>query len=98
MRSNAYNKSKLDYLSECLPGSVAEQKEKERLEEFHRAKALRLAEEARNKPLADAQREQKYLEACKANAERNRARGARRDFIKRVETPAAEQDATPSQE
>ena len=70
MSTDYDNSSKLAFSTHCLPGSVAEQKEKERLVEFHRIKALRKAEEERNKPLVDAQRHQEYLAACEANNKR----------------------------
>jgi hypothetical protein len=64
------NPGKLAFFSRCIPGSVAEQKERERLVEFHRVKALRKAEEESNRSEMEAQRHQEYLTACEANRER----------------------------
>ena len=72
MSTDLKNPGKLAFSTRCLPGSIAEQKEAERLAEFQRNKAIRLAEEKRNKPEADAKRHQEYLDACKANDERMR--------------------------
>lgn len=75
------NISDLAFQTRCLPGSVAEQKEQERLEEFHRAKALRKEEEERNRPLLEAEREKKFVAARQAYEERskyNRSRNSHR--------------------
>jgi sRNA-binding protein len=72
MSTDLNDTGKLAFSTRCLPGSVAEQQEKERMEAFQRAKAERKAEEARSKPEKDAQRQQKYQAACEANRERMR--------------------------
>jgi hypothetical protein len=72
MSTDHNNSSKLAFTSHCLPGSLAEQQEKERLAEFQRRKAEQRAEEERNKPHIQAQREQAYLEASEANKDRRR--------------------------
>jgi hypothetical protein len=86
MHSDTDNPSKLAFSSRCVPGSAAEQKEKERLAEFHRSKVLRKAEEELNRPQVVAQRHQEYLEACEANKERmykNQAARASREKLLR---------------
>jgi hypothetical protein len=70
MATENNNPDKLAFVSHCLPGSLAEQKEKERLAEFHRRKATQQAEEERNRQQLQGQREQEYLDACQANKER----------------------------
>lgn len=70
MSSYHNDPSKLAFTSQCLPGSLAEQQEKERLEEFHRLKALRKAEEEQNHAQRRAEREKKYQEDCEANQKR----------------------------
>jgi hypothetical protein len=70
MSSFPNDSSKLAFTSQCLPGSLAEQQEKERLEEFHRQKALRKAEEERNSAQRRAEREKRYEEDCAANQKR----------------------------
>src|SRR4051812_48951149 len=70
MSSDATNPSKLAFSSRCLPGSPAEQIEKERLEEFQRAKAQRLAEEERDRPEVLARRDEAYQAATEANKAR----------------------------
>jgi len=77
MSTNPYRTSKPDFSTECLPGSVAEQEEKDRITAFRKAKEIERAEEARNKPAADAKWQKEYEEACKANAARNGRRFAR---------------------
>jgi hypothetical protein len=72
MTTESNNPNKLAFFTQCLPGSEAELKEGARMVEFHRAKALRKAEEARDKPLLDAQREQAYIANREANFERMR--------------------------
>ena len=76
---------KLAFTTQCLPGSVAEQQEQERIAEFQRNKALRLAEERRNQPELVAQREEAYQTAFEANQTRMRrdkfARSAPRGTI-----------------
>jgi len=72
------NPSKLAFSSRCVPGSAAEQKEKDRLAEFQRTKALRKADEERNKPQVEAQREAEYHANWQANQNRmQRDRAAR---------------------
>ena len=56
----------LAFSSRCLPGSAAEQKEQQRVEEFQRLKA----EEDRIRRAAAEQRHQAYLEYYEANKER----------------------------
>lgn len=84
----ANDPNKLAYSSQCVPGSAAELKEKERLAEFHRQKALRKAEEERVKPAEDAKRHEEYLRACEKNDEkirRDRAdRAARNGYLPRM--------------
>ena len=70
MSSDSSNASKLAFSSRCMPGSAAEQIEKERMEEFQRTKAQRLADEEINKPQVLAQRNLEYQAACDANKER----------------------------
>lgn len=78
MSSSINNPSKLAFSSQCIPGSVAEQQELERLATFQRNKALRLAEEARNQPEVDAQRNEAYEANFAENQERmKRSRAAR---------------------
>lgn len=72
MSTDPYVQSDLAFQTRCLPGSLAEQQEQERMEEFHRAKALRKEEEAKNKPLLEAEREKKFLAARQAYEERNK--------------------------
>ena len=73
------NPEKLAFSTTCLPGSIADQKEAERLAEFQRSKALRQAEELFHKPEEDAKRHQAYLLACQANREKmNKSRSASR--------------------
>ncbi len=72
------NPSKLAFSSRCVPGSEAELKEKERLAEFQRTKAARMADAERNKPEIEAQREAEYLANWQANQNRmQRDRAAR---------------------
>ncbi len=52
--------SKLAFTSRCVPGSAAEQEETERLAEFQRNKALRLAQEEESRPEEEAQREKTF--------------------------------------
>jgi hypothetical protein len=68
--SVAHNSSegvKLACSTTCLPGSVAERKEQERIAEFQRLKAERLAREAEEKPERDARRQEEYAAATEAN-------------------------------
>jgi hypothetical protein len=78
--------NKLAYSTHNLPGSVAEQKEAQRLEEFQRAKAIERAEELRNQPVLAAKRQEAYDAACAANQERMRlsraANSAQRNYRK----------------
>jgi hypothetical protein len=64
------NPNNLDFTSECLPGSVAEQKEKERLAEFHRRKAQQKMEEQQQEAERKAQRDQQYQADCLENQAR----------------------------
>lgn len=57
MSADPSNPRKLAFSTYCLPGSVAEQKEAERLAEFRRCKALRQAEELRNQAETKARRQ-----------------------------------------
>ena len=86
MSNEPNNLNKLAFSTRCLPGSLAEQKEKERLEEFQRCKAQREAEERRNKPEVDARRNAEYLAASEANQERIRRdkalRSGQRGFLR----------------
>ena len=70
MASNQDNPNNVDFTSYCLPGSIAEQEEKERLAEFHRLKALRKAEEEQKEAERKVQREQKYQADCEENQAR----------------------------
>ncbi|HLK56702.1 MAG TPA: hypothetical protein VKU00_09065 [Chthonomonadaceae bacterium] len=72
MSTEPTNVHKLQFSSRCLPGSVAEQLEKERMEEFQRSKAQRLADEARDRPQMLAQRDKDYQAASDANKEQMR--------------------------
>lgn len=77
--------SRLAFSTQNLPGSVAEQKEIERLEEFQRTKARQKAEELQNKPVLAAQRQEAYEAACAAHDERmrrSRAANAARNYRK----------------
>ena len=65
--SNANEPNKLAFSTRCLPGSAAELQETERLAEFQRAKTLRKAQEALDKPERDAQRNQEYETAFEAH-------------------------------
>ena len=68
---NATNSTnKLAFSTRCMPGSVAEQQEKERLEEFQRNKAQRLVDERNAKPEADARRHEAYLADCQTIKDR----------------------------
>lgn len=58
---------KLACSTQCLPGSEAERKENERIAEFQRAKAERLAQELLEKPERDARRNEEYEAAMEAN-------------------------------
>jgi hypothetical protein len=78
MLSQPNNPNKLAFSSSCIPGSEAEQKEKERLAEFKRAKALRKEAEERDRPQIEAQRQAEYLANWQANQNRlQRDRAAR---------------------
>jgi hypothetical protein len=78
MSTESNNPNKLAFSTQCLPGSAAELKETERLVEFHRVKAVRKAQEARDKPQLDAQREEVYEANREANYERMRKSGRAR--------------------
>jgi hypothetical protein len=67
MSSNGNDHVKLACSTHCLPGSEAERKELERIAEFQRAKAERLAQEALEKPERDARRNEEYAAATEAN-------------------------------
>ena len=70
MSSDSTNANKLAFSSRCIPGSDAERIERERMEEFQRAKAIRLAEEEVNRPEVLAKRDEAYQIATEANKER----------------------------
>ena len=70
MASQQDNPNKIAFTSRCLPGSVAEQEEKERLIEFHRQKALRKAEEAQKEAEQKVLREEQFQSDCAANQNR----------------------------
>lgn len=70
MANDSNSPSRLAFSSQCTPGSVAEQKEQERLAGFQRAKALQRAEDELKKPELAARREEAYEAAAKANMER----------------------------
>ena len=76
MSSQPNSQLKLAVSSQCLPGSVAEQKEKERIEQFLRDKAERKAQEAREKPLQQQQRQEAY-DAHKDQLHQRRMPGSR---------------------
>jgi predicted S18 family serine protease len=79
MPSSSNSPAKLAFSTCCVSGSIAEQKEQERLAEFHRCKALRQAEEALTRSEKQAQRDRIYEAACAANQERmRRAMAARK--------------------
>ena len=84
MSDDPTNRHNLAFSSRCLPGSLAEQQEAERLAEFHRRKAIREAEAERNRPQEVAERHQIYLDACEANRARARSKFTR---IPRKEGP-----------
>lgn len=71
MSDDGNNPAKLAFSTRCLPGSVAAEREQERLAEFHRSKALRKAEQARAETQAAARREEQYLADSKAFQERS---------------------------
>lgn len=76
MSNESDNASKLAYSSRCVPGSAAEQEEKDRIAEFQKKKAARKAAEATAKPELDAQREQEYImatDAIKARMTKNKS-------------------------
>lgn len=70
MSSHQNSPNKCAFTSHCLPGSVAEQEEKERLAAFQRHKALRKAEEAQMEAEQRAQRDEKYLADFEAHQKR----------------------------
>ncbi len=72
MSSDPNVPNNLSFSTRCLPGSVAEQIEQDRMVEFQRTKALRKEEELKNRPLQEAERERKHLLAVKALEERKR--------------------------
>lgn len=72
MSENSNNPHQLAFVSTCVPGSVAEQQETERLAEFMRCKALRLAQEARDEPAALAARLEAHLAGCEETQQRQR--------------------------
>ena len=65
--SNANGPVKLACSTTCLPGSEAERKELDRIAEFQRVKAERLAQELRDKPERDARRKEEYEASMEAN-------------------------------
>ena len=70
--------NRLAFSSQCTPGSVAEQKEQERIAGFQRDKAIQRAEDERNKPMLAARREEEFEAASRANQERMRKSRAMR--------------------
>lgn len=70
MPSGTNSPGKLAFSTQCVPGSAAELKEKERIEEFQRTKAARKADEARDKPEMDLERERVYQASSAANKAR----------------------------
>ena len=66
MSSESNKQNQYGFSSRALPGSIAEQEEAERIAEFQRIKALRQAEEERNKPLLAAKREEEYARQFEA--------------------------------
>jgi hypothetical protein len=87
MSTDSTNINKLAFSSRCLPGSAAEQEEKERMEAFQREKAERLAQEALDRPQVVAQRHQEYLAASEGNKERMKKK---RVFTYKSESTASE--------
>ena len=67
MSNEANTPNQFGFSSRALPGSIAEQEEAERLAEFQRVKALRQAEEERNKPALAAKREEEFQRQYEAN-------------------------------
>ena len=65
--SNSSDPIKLACSTTCIPGSVAERKELERIAEFQRLKAERLAKELADKPARDAKRNADYEASTEAN-------------------------------
>ena len=63
--------SKLAFTSRCVPGSPAEQEEKERLAAFQRTKSINQANEASNRGEQEAQRHRDFL-ANKIKMEKDR--------------------------
>lgn len=87
MSAHSNNPDKLAYSSRCLPGSLAEQQEQERMAEFQRRKAEERAEAVRTKPIRDAQREQEYqatFEANRARIQREKAARSTRNGYPRA--------------
>ena len=64
--SNGNGPVKLACSTTCLPGSEAERKENERIAEFQRAKAERLAQELQDNPERDARRSADYEASMEA--------------------------------
>ena len=78
MSNPSDNPSKLAFTSQCVPGSVAEQREKERLAEFQRSKAQRQAQEAQDRVQTEALRQEESDAAFVAHQERMRREKAMR--------------------
>ena len=72
MHSDPRSPLKLSYSVRHLPGSPAEQKEKERIEEFQRCKKLREEQALLDKPAEDARRKAEYTQQSEAYRERMR--------------------------
>ena len=60
MSNPSNNPNNIAFTSQCIPGSVAAQKEEERIAQFQRDKVRRKAEEEGAKPLQEAQRQQDF--------------------------------------
>lgn len=80
MPNDINNPDKLAFSTQCLPGSPAELKEKERMAEFHRRKALTKAQEELDRPELESLREQKHQAASEAFKERMRKGNSQRTY------------------
>lgn len=98
MNYDSGNPHNLAYSSRCTPGSEAEQKEKQRIEEFLQAKATREAEAQATQPETTARREEAYQRASEANRARMRENKAARTTYGKVTLPRPEQIAAVQQE
>jgi hypothetical protein len=84
MSTDSNSPAGLAFSTRCLPGSVAEQQEQERLKEFEQTKALRKAEEELTKAASAAKRQVAYEIAFEANQERMRRKRAPQDSVNRL--------------